>query len=161
VAAIEIEDRDGGPGEGASTEWMGAKFLPMAVPMAGLSVLAGRPALADVLVTFVQEVGTSLQLLNDVFNVAEDAAQGRPTPVLRWLGVRAEEVGEAPLRAVLLGHAALDRALDEAQRRAVSAAELARAHGLPQTAAVAERVRGMVAAAPGRLLRILLGAPLT
>lgn len=160
VAAAEAADRD------AITDdpsWIGAKFLPMAVPLVGLAVAAGRRELTPRLCGVVEALGTALQLINDVYNVADDAAAGRTTPLLRWLGddVAASRAAGRPLGAVLLGHPALERALDEARHHVDRGHALARGAGLPRTATCVVGARAMIDAAPGRLLRLVFARPVT
>lgn len=158
VAAAEVADRERGWDGRTDCAWIGEKALPIAVPLVGLAVLAGREELCEPLTQFVVQVGTGLQLVNDLFNSQDDAAAGRVTPLLRWLGPVPQG---SSLRAHLLCHPVLERALAEA-RRAIDAAEaLALSHGLPRTAAIAGRARQMVDAAPQRLLRLLLGMPVS
>lgn len=160
IAAAEAVDRDAVTDD---SSWIGGKFLPMAVPLTGLAIAAARPELVPRLIALVQALGTALQLVNDAFNVAEDAAAGRTTPLLRWLGdeVAASRAAERPLGAVLLGHPALARLVDEAHRQVALAAALASEAGLEHTASCALRVRMNVDAAPARLLRLVFGHPVT
>lgn len=156
TAAEEVDARGGGDPDGA-LDWMGEKFIPMAVPLAGMAVLVERCDDIPELVVFVRELGTALQLVNDVFNVAEDHAAGRTTPVLRWLRASGVALGDGLDRARLLAHPALQRSLAEA-RRSVDAAEArARRHGFAALAGVAAHTRGMVDRAPERLCRLMLG----
>jgi hypothetical protein len=157
VAATEVDDRDGAAQDDADLGWMGEKFLPMAVPLLGMACVAGQAHRVDALVDFVREVGTALQLLNDAFNVREDAAGGRPTPVLRWLAAAGEDPASATAMATLASHPVGDRVIAEAGRYAEAARARAQAEGWAHGAAIAERVRATVAAAPERLLRLTLG----
>ena len=102
VAAMEVDARDAKDLDG-DLGWMGEKFLPMAVPLVGLAVLAGRGERCASLVAFVRDVGAALQLVNDVFNVAEDRAAGRTTPVLRWMRAPSVDADAPRVRAALLG----------------------------------------------------------
>lgn len=153
VAAAEVADRE--QGGSASADWIGKKALPMVIPSVGLAYLAGRPQLADTFVRFIEEAGTALQLVNDLYNAPEDAAQGRPTPVLRWLGEAARS--GSSLRATLLQHPVLERALEQARRHVANAEELAKSHNLRHTTNIAHLAGQMVEAAPKRLLRLMLG----
>jgi len=156
VAAAEVDDRGGGDAE-VALDWMGEKFIPMAVPLAGMAVMAGRAETIEAMVAFVGEVGTALQLVNDVFNVAEDHAGGRTTPVLRWLREAGVEMSGGAGRAKLLGHPVFQRSLDEARRYVDAAEARARGLGFEALAGVARHARGMVDRAPERLCRLMLG----
>jgi hypothetical protein len=156
VAATEVDDRDGDASV-ADLGWMGEKFLPMAVPLVGLAVIAGRADAADSLVAFVREVGTALQLVNDAFNVAEDAAGGRTTPVLRWLREGDASIDASHARATLLSGAVMSRVVDEARRYADAATARAHEMEMPALAEVGRRAREMVDRAPDRLCRLMLG----
>ena len=158
VAAAEFDDRGRVTELDASLDWMGDKFLPMAVPLAGLAVAAERADLAEPLIAFVCALGTGLQLVNDILNVREDWASGRTTPLLRWLAVDGALDGAAPVGAVLLSHPAVERAVAEAHRAIEAAQALALAAGLPATAALAARAKAMADQAPRRLLAGMLGA---
>ncbi len=155
VAATEIDDRDGAASD-SDLGWMGEKFLPMAVPLAGLAVIAGRGALVPSLVEFVREVGTALQLVNDAFNVCEDALGGRTTPVLRWMR-ETGTVEPSSARATLLSGPVMARVVDEGRRYADAATARADAMGMTELAAVGRRARAMVDHAPERVCRLMLG----
>jgi hypothetical protein len=161
VSLAEVDSRGHLENEDAPLDWMGEKFLPMAVPLVALADIAGELRHTETLTAFVIQLGTGLQLVNDVLNVAEDHGSGRTTPLLRWLakeGSLGEQQG-APLRAVLLaGHPALKRALSEARRHVEAAERLAAAEGLPAMSAVAHATRAHVEQAPERLMRLLLGS---
>ncbi len=156
VAATEVDDRDRAEADG-DLGWMGEKFLPMAVPLAGLAVIAGRGDAVESLVEFVREVGTALQLVNDAFNVAEDSAGGRATPVLRWMRASRVDTASEGARATLLSDAALWRVLDEGRRFADAAATRADEMGFKALAGVARHARAMVDRTPERLCRLMLG----
>jgi hypothetical protein len=156
VAAAEVDDRARAVVPDGPLDWMGDKFLPMAVPLVGLAVAAGRPELAERLVAFVRALGTGLQLVNDILNVREDHEGGRSTPLLRWLAADGVIDEAASIGAVLLGHPAMERALAEARRTIAEAHDLAVVAGLPATAAIATRGQAMVDSAPLRLLAAML-----
>lgn len=156
VAANEVDDRDG-ESHGEGLGWMGEKFLPMAVPMVGMAVLAGRVDVIEAMLDFVREIGTALQLVNDAFNVAEDHAGGRTTPVLRWLREAGVDMGDGMDRARLLAHPAFQRSLDEARSYVDAAEARARGLGFEALVRVAGHARGMVDRAPERLCRLMLG----
>ncbi len=157
VAAAEVDDRGALDARDEDLAWTGEKFLPMAVPLVGLAIAAGRAELIEDLVALVREIGAALQLVNDVYNVAEDAALARPTPVIRWLREAGVDPGAPALRATLLAHPVCARALDEARRFADAATARARRSGFEELAAVGAQVRAMVDRAPQRLLRLMLG----
>lgn len=157
VAAAEVDDRERDVEDG-DLSWMGVKFLPMAVPLAAMAVLAGREPLAATLVDFVRDVGTALQLVNDVYNAPEDAAGGRPTPLLRWLRAEGRDPLAPSLRARLFGSRALERSLAEARSHVASAAGRASDAGLAHLGGVAAHARSMVDRAPDGLARLMLGA---
>lgn len=156
VAATEVDDRDRGAAD-EDLGWMGEKFLPMAVPLAGMAVTAGREELVASLVEFVREVGSALQLVNDAFNVAEDVAGGRTTPVIRWMRASKVDTDEATARAALLSDAVLSRVLTEARRFTDAATARAGDEGLKALAGVARHARVMVDRTPERLCRLMLG----
>ncbi|MFO0606693.1 MAG: class 1 isoprenoid biosynthesis enzyme [Polyangiales bacterium] len=157
VAAGEVDAR-GAAVDDHDLGWMGVKFLPMAVPLAAMAALAGSGAAGE-LVEFVREVGTALQLVNDVYNAPDDAAGGRVTPLLQWLAAEGVDPRDPQLRARLFASAALARTLDEARRAADAASRRARDAGLPRLVAVAAQARAMVDRCPERLCRLMLGAP--
>lgn len=156
VAATEVDDRDRSPSD-EDLGWMGEKFLPMAVPLVGMAVMAGREDVVASLVEFVREVGAALQLVNDAFNVAEDSAGGRTTPVLRWMRASNVDTEEAVARATLLSDAVLARVLDEARRFTDAATRRADDMGFKSLAGVARHARAMVDRTPERLCRLMLG----
>lgn len=151
VATREVDDRRSPPATyDGDLRWMGEKFLPMAVPLVGLALAAGRCDDVERLVELTVDLGLALQMVNDLYNADEDAAAGRGTPVLAWLGPC-----EGGRKVTLIGHPALDRAMDVA-RGALEEARR-RTGDLPATRALVERVAGMVEAAPRGLLRLTLG----
>lgn len=156
VAADEVDTR-GAAIEDGDLGWMGVKFLPMAVPLAAMATLAGAGCAHD-LVEFVREVGTALQLVNDVYNAPEDAAGGRSTPLLRWLAAEGIDASDPALRARLFASAALARSLTEARRSIASASRRAADAKLPGLAVVAAQALAMVDRCPERLCRLMLGA---
>lgn len=146
--------------QGAAPEgeaWMGEKFLPMAVPLVGLAHVAARPGLGRTLEEVVVRFGTGLQLVNDVLNVREDHAAGRPTPVLRALDQAGACLGDELLAARLLAHPTLPALLERARGEMAAAADLAEAAGLRATAAVVWRSVQMAEQAPRRLMGLVLG----
>lgn len=155
VAATEVDDR-GAPADDGDLGWMGDKFLPMAVPLAALAVIAGRRAQVPALVGLVRDAGCALQLVNDIYNVGEDAAGGRSTPLLRWLAAEGVDLGAPRLRARVIETRGFARSLDEARRFAARAEARAKVLELPGVGAVAARVGAMVDAAPERMFRIAL-----
>jgi hypothetical protein len=157
VAADEVDWRRGAPMR-PTLDWLGDKFLPMAVPLAALAVAAGEPHRADRLAAWVRALGCALQLVNDVLNVEEDRARGRITPVLSWLGEAGAVTPLAPLRAVLVGHPAMARAQAEARRFLDQARDIALEDDLPRLAAITGRARERVDRAPADLFRLLVGA---
>ncbi len=161
VAATEVDERDGGLNDAApddvALDWMGEKFLPMAVPLVGLAAVAGRLDRVDALVGFVRELGTALQLINDAFNLAEDSAGGRSTPVIRWLTAAGVDPTGPLALARLLAHPVHERVMLAATHHAEAAEARARAEGWLQGAVIARRVRAMIDAVPERLLRLTLG----
>lgn len=156
VAATEVDDRDQTHADDG-LGWMGDKFLPMAVPLAGMAVMAGRDEVVASLIEFVREVGAALQLVNDAFNVAEDSAGGRTTPVLRWMRAADVDTGECTALATLLGDAVLQRVLDEARRFTDAATRRADDMGFDALGGVARHARAMVDRTPERLCRLMLG----
>ena len=155
VAADELDLR--AEAKALPVERLGDKFLPMAVPLVALASIAGRDAIGDALVSFVQTVGSSLQWINDVLNAAEDRALARPTSLLSAASPETAHLRGNDLRAALLSDPATRTHLDQARRGAERAAEAARALGLPALGAVAAAVASNVSATDGRLLAIMLG----
>lgn len=155
VAAAEI-DQDASVSQPDSTAWMGAKFLPMAVPLAGLALAVDRPLVADAITKIVVEMGTALQFLNDMYNVAEDAKQGHMTPILRRLVRSGVDLGSSNLRATLLSHPDFRAWVTEARDYAQRAESMANEAGLSAVASVARKVGSMVDAAPDRMCRLML-----
>jgi hypothetical protein len=157
VAADEVDAR--AAGAGLAPERAGEKFLAMAVPLVALASAAGRDALHDDLATWVVHVGTALQMINDVLNAAEDHAAGRPTAVLAWARADVAAAAAAPnrVRAALVGHPAVDRALDVAADAAARSWALAERHGLPRLAGIAAGVAAQVGRTRERLLGLMLG----
>jgi phytoene/squalene synthetase len=109
------------------------------------------------LVGLVRDAGCALQLVNDIYNVAEDAAGGRSTPLLRWLAAEGVDTASPRLRARVIESRAFARSLDEARRFAARAAARARELELLRVGEVAGRVGAMVDAAPERMFRVALG----
>ena len=157
VAAAEIDDRARLDEGDLDLSWMGEKFLPMAVPLVGMAIAADREDAVEDIVAMVREIGTALQLVNDLFNVAEDAALGRPTPVIRWLREAGVDPASGALRATLLSHPVCARSMNEARRYTDLAADRARRGGHEALAEIAEHARSMVDRAPERLCRLMLG----
>ena len=157
VAADEVDAR--AAGAGLAPERAGEKFLAMAVPLVALASAAGRDALHDDLSTWVVHVGTALQMINDVLNAAEDHAAGRPTAVLAWARADLAAAADTPnrVRAALVGHPAVDRALDVAADAAARAWALAERHELPRLADIAAGVAAQVGRTRERLLGLMLG----
>jgi hypothetical protein len=136
---------------------MGQKFLPMAVPLGALALVAGRPADMERLVQFVTTLGTGLQMLNDVLNVKEDHVQQRLTPVLRWLYASGKATpGEPPttVRIALLSDEALTRALNQAKESIGQAEQLALALGAERVAAIVRQRAAYIESVPHRLLSL-------
>lgn len=146
---------------GGDLEWLGQKFLPMAVPLGALAIVAGRaPDLAR-LTHFVTSLGDGLQMVNDALNVGEDHKAGRLTPVLSWLyegGRTVEEDTPSRVRALLLSDAAFDRVLDFARRKFSEAERVAREAGAPAMAQVAREREAFVDSVPGRLFALAMHA---
>lgn len=93
---------------------MGQKFLPMAIPLGALALLADRDFDLEALVQFVTSLGTGLQMLNDILNIKEDHVEKRLTPILRSLyeGGRATPSSIAGgIRLILLSDLALEQGL--------------------------------------------------
>ncbi|HVV84530.1 MAG TPA: hypothetical protein VHE35_15785 [Kofleriaceae bacterium] len=148
-AARECDER--GRDDGAAAERTGEKFLGMAVPLVALAALAGRHDLDDELAALIVDLGTALQMINDVLNAAEDHAAGRTTPLLRWIGA------SSFTRAGLIGHPAVHRALAVARAAATRAATRASALGLPHTTDVVDETGALVERTSERLLAHVLG----
>ncbi len=156
VAAREVDSR--ATAVEFPLELCGEKFLGMSVPLVALAALAGRDELGATLIEFVVHVGTTLQLVNDLLNAAEDHASGRTTPVLRWMAnALAGTSSLNEVRAVLLAHPAWTRALELARRQADEARMLAVTAGLPRLAQLAEGIARQVERTDQRLLGQVLG----
>lgn len=159
TAAWEIDTVRAGAASENDVEQLGQKFLPMAIPLGAMALLADRPDDLDALVRFVISFGIGLQLVNDILNVKEDHIQQRLTPVLRWLyagGKIAPATPAANVRMALLSDTAIDRALRAAEAALDQAAQLAREIGAPRLAAVASNRAAYVRSIPQQLLTLYL-----
>jgi hypothetical protein len=159
TAAWEIDVVRAGSASSGDVERLGQKFLPIAVPLGAVALLANHPGDLDDLVRFSQRFGTGLQLINDVLNIKEDHEQRRTTPVLRWIyhgGAIAPTTPAAQVRISLLSDPALGRACRAAEHALNHAAQLAREIGAPRLAAVALERAAYAREVPGRLLSLYL-----
>lgn len=141
---------------------MGQKFLPMAVCLGAMALLAGRADHLDPLVEFVTVLGTGLQVVNDVLNVKEDHAGERLTPVLAWLydGGKVQPGDPANVvRAGLLTDPALPRALAVADQAMSGAERRAQALGAERVASIVAARRADLADVPHRLFKLFLNVP--
>lgn len=154
VAASEVELR--AAGRALPAEAAGEKFLAMGVPLVALAALADRPELMAPLTELVIALGNALQMVNDVLNAAEDHMARRPSALLDWLDPPAGLPGNA-LRARLLSHPAMARALALAGGEARRAFALCEAHGLPSLRSIAEAVARTAERTSERLLGLMLG----
>jgi hypothetical protein len=132
AAAWEVDVAwSGGPSFSASEpvlSFLGRKFLPLAVPLGALAFLAGRGADAAQIEAFVVELGSGLQIVNDVLNVAEDHAARRVSPILRRLYEDGRATTSTPggvVRALLLSGSTFDEAMESARSQLAAAAETA------------------------------------
>jgi len=159
TAAWEIDAIRTGAVSENDVEQLGQKFLPMAIPLGAMALLADRPDDLDALVRFVTSFGTGLQLVNDILNIKEDHMRQRLTPVLRWLyasGKVAPGTPAANVRIALLSDRAIDGALRTAEGALDQAAQLAREIGAPCLAAVASNRAAYVRSIPQQLLSLYL-----
>lgn len=143
-----------------SYEWMGQKFLPMAIPLSALSFLVGEESGVAWLQSFVVQFGTGLQMINDIFNVGEDYLNGRQTPVLDEL-CKNTKVSDcdsiAHVRALLNSSAALPWAMGIARAHIGNAVRIAMDNGAPCVAAVAKQREDTIDLVPSGLLALCLG----
>jgi hypothetical protein len=140
-------------------ERLGQKFLPMAVPLGAIALLADRTGHLDALVRFSAGFGTGLQLLNDVLNIKEDHEQRRTTPVLRWIydsGAIDPTTPATQVRVSLLSDSALGRACRAAEHALNHAAQLAHDIGALHLASVAIDRAAYAREVPGKLLSLYL-----
>jgi hypothetical protein len=151
-AATECDER--GHDDGAAAERTGEKFLGMAMPLVALAALAGRDDLEHAATELVVDLGTTLQMLNDILNAPEDHAAKRTTPLLRWLAASGVTT---VTRAALIGHPVTRRALDIARTAATRATSHAGALGLTHTAELIAETRALVERTSERLLAQILG----
>jgi len=159
TAIWELDVVRAGSASSDDVERLGQKFLPMAIPLGAIALLADRPDHLDALVRFSGSFGTGLQLINDVLNIKEDHAQRRTTPVLRWIydsGAIAPSTPAAQVRISLLSDPALGRACRAAEHALNHAAQLAREIGAPHLASVAIERAAYACEVPGRLLSLYL-----
>jgi len=159
TAIWELDVVRAGSASSDDVERLGQKFLPMAIPLGAIALLADRPDHLDALVRFAGSFGTGLQLINDVLNIKEDHAQRRTTPVLRWIydsGAIAPTTPAAQIRISLLSDPALGRACRAAEHALNHAAQLAHEIGAPHLASVAVERAAYACEVPGRLLSLYL-----
>ena len=157
AALWEVDHFRSGREDEADLMHMGQKFLPMAVPLGAVALLAGRPAHLDPLTEFATHFGIGLQLVNDVLNVKEDHVKQRLTPVLRWLyagGKIAPGEPPATIRVALLADAALQRALTWAQEAMGQAETIALGLGASRLAAIPRNRAAYTQSVPHRLLAL-------
>jgi hypothetical protein len=153
-------------GEGPAAEAiprMGNKLLPLAIPLGALALAAERADDLDALTAFARTIGSGLQIVNDMLNIAEDHAAGRLSPVLSALYAGGRAAPGAPagsIRPLFLSDAALDHALVEARAAIAKAAEIAAQRGAVTLAAAARESAALIDSAPARLLGLSLsGSP--
>lgn len=140
---------------------LGRKFLPVAVPLGAMALLADRPQHLDALTEFVTSLGTGLQIVNDILNVGEDHAARRTTPVLDMLGAGGTAARTEPpsrIRALLLCDPGLSWMLERARDAIDAARQIAGSIGAADMAAVASERARYVETIPDRLFALLLGA---
>jgi hypothetical protein len=162
TATWELDVVRPGLGRGPDhVERLGQKFLPVAVPLGAMALLADRPEHLDTLTAFVTSLGIGLQIVNDILNVGEDHAACRLTPVLDMLragGRAAPPETPGRMRALLLSDSGLPWMLERARRAIDGAEEIARSIGATGMAAVASERARYVDTVPDRLLALLLRA---
>jgi hypothetical protein len=138
----------------------GQKFLPMAVPLGAVALLAQRSIHLPRIAEFVTHLGTGLQMVNDVLNVRQDHANKRLTPVLKWLyadEAQFEDDTSTRIRLKLLASEVLYRALDRARAALRNAERIAQDMDAPKLAAVAANRAEFVQSVTSRLLALHLG----
>jgi hypothetical protein len=136
---------------------LGEKFLPMAIPLGALALLARRTSQLASIAEYVTQLGTGLQMVNDILNVREDHMRRRLTPVLKWLYTDENiSPSESParIRLVLLAGEVVTRALAIARQAFQAAAATALAMGAPKLAALANNREEFAASVPDRLLAL-------
>lgn len=139
---------------------LGAKLVPVAIPLAALAVAAHREAHLSWLGEFARGFGAALQIANDLLNARDDHAAGRLTPSLAALyaGGRVAPGGEAVLVwPALAGDPALPRMIEAAHRFAAAAIERASQAGAPLLAAAAGASAALLDGIQPRLLKLSLG----
>lgn len=140
--------------------FLGRKFLPLAVPLGALAFCAGRGADAAQIEAFVVELGSGLQIVNDVLNIAEDHAAKRVSPVLRRLyedGRAEPSMPGGAVRAVLLSGSVFDEAMESARVQLVAASETALRMGAGTLASEAGARVDFLDRVPAMLLSLCLG----
>lgn len=158
-ASAAVWELDAFRGTGAEIDMvrLGQKFLPMAIPLGALALLAERPAHLPTLADFVTELGTGLQMVNDILNVKEDHMNRRLTPVLKWLYAD-EKVSSAEtparIRLALLANEVLPRVLGCAREAFRKAECTALDMGAPTLAGVARNRETFVESLPRRLFAL-------
>jgi hypothetical protein len=164
AAAWEVDVAwSGGPSFSASEpvlSFLGRKFLPLAVPLGALAFFAGRGADAAQIEAFVVELGSGLQIVNDVLNVAEDHAAKRVSPILRRLYEDGRATTSTPggvVRALLLSGSTFDEAMESARGQLAAAAETAHRMGAGALALEARARIGFLDRVPSMLLSLCLG----
>lgn len=139
---------------------LGAKLAPCAIPLAALSVAAGRASDLQWLLPFARALGAGLQIHNDLLNARDDHAGGRLTPSLAALysGGRVTPDSE-PHRVwpALAGDPALARMTSAARAFFERANEIAREHGALALADVAASRLPALDRIASHLLQLSLG----
>lgn len=138
---------------------IGQKFLPMAIPLGALALLTQHTAHLEPLTEFVTQLGTGLQIVNDLLNVKEDHASQRRTPILQWLaasGAVTPQNSATQARLALMASDVLNRALDCAHQAMQKAERGALEIGAENLAAIARNRNDYVASVPRRLMALHL-----
>jgi len=160
VSLLEFDSADSHSPTNLEADRIGGKFLPMAIPIGAVTLLAQPATGLDNLIDFVIKLGTGLQFVNDILNIQEDHKAKRLTPILRWLyDSNKVAPGDDPkdIRLLLINDATLQRALERAQSALQAAEDIAFTNGLVNLATIARNRNEYVKTIPYRLFALQLG----
>jgi hypothetical protein len=157
---MEIDARSGASAPLPESR-LGEKFLPMAIPMGAVACIGGRPSDLDEVASFTTALGLSLQLANDILNVAEDHRAGRITPLLLGLYQDGMPRDAAPhaIRGSLLGSERLTSMLSRAREACERAARMASGWPAPGVARVCRERHRFFDDIPRLLLQLCFQTP--
>lgn len=117
----------------------GQKLLPTVIPLGAAALMANRADWLTPLKKFMNAYATSLQLLNDIFDIMEDHHNQHPTPVLHWLNEHESISPDEPEVTVCLKFirsSVLDRAVEHTLTFLAEAEQIAKKLGANHLAEV-------------------------